>query len=122
MDKQTKYIVAKFVKFITNELQIDIPFKVNFTTKRTEDLTTYAYYDPNTHNIKVYCKDRGLADVLRSLAHEFVHHHQNQTGQLQKPAPDVGGPIEDGANAIAGQLVKKFGYQHPDFPIYTKTL
>jgi hypothetical protein len=33
---------------------------------------------------------------------------------------DVVGKIEDEANAVAGQLVKKFGYENPDLAIYNK--
>jgi Zn-dependent peptidase ImmA (M78 family) len=89
---------------------------------RDDDLRTYAYYNPTNGDVKVYCKDRGLADVLRSIAHELIHHQQNQLGKLEQPTQDIGGEIEDEANSVAGQLVKKFGYENPKLAIYAKTL
>ena len=122
MDKESKYALVKFIKFIQEELNLNAPFKVQLVVNRGDDLRTYAYYDPNTGLVKVYCKNRGLADVLRSVAHELIHHLQNQRGELNEPVPDIGGKIEDEANSVAGQLVKKFGYQNPNIAIYSKNL
>lgn len=122
MDKLDKYAIVKFIKFISDELNLNDPFKVKLVTQRDDDLKTYAYYNPSNGFVKVYCKNRGLADVLRSIAHELIHHHQNQTGKIQGPTQDVGGDIEDEANSVAGQLVKKFGYANPNLAIYSKTL
>ncbi len=122
MDKLAKYTIVKFLKFINDELNLNQPFKVKLTQNRDEDLRTYAYYNKTNGDIKVYCKQRGLADVLRSIAHELIHHQQNQNGKLQGPTQDVGGEIEDEANSVAGQLVKKFGYANPELAIYEKTL
>ena len=122
MDKLSKYALVKFIKFIQDELDLNTPFKVQLVSNRSDDLRTYAYYDPNSGLIKVYCKNRGLADVLRSVAHELIHHLQNQRGQLGQPVPDIGGQIEDEANSVAGQLVKKFGYMNPKLAIYAKNL
>ena len=41
-----------------------------------------AYYDPEKEDIVVYIHGRHPKDVLRSLAHEVVHHHQNCRGEL----------------------------------------
>jgi len=122
MDKLSKYAIVKFIKFINDELNINTPFKVKLVTHRDDDLRTYAYYNPTNGDVKVYCKDRGLADVLRSIAHELIHHQQNQLGKLEQPTQDIGGEIEDEANSVAGQLVKKFGYENPKLAIYAKTL
>jgi Zn-dependent peptidase ImmA (M78 family) len=118
MKKEYKQCIAKFVKYICNELNIDMDFKVKLSTKRSDDLKTYAYYNVQTHDVKVYCKNRGMADVLRSVAHELVHHKQNKNGELTSDIQDVGGKIENEANSISGQLVKKFGYEFPDLNIY----
>lgn len=122
MDKLSKYALVKFIKFLKDELDLNKPFKVQLVTNRSNDLRTYAYYNPNNGLVKVYYKNRGLADVLRSVAHELIHHLQNQRGQLEFPIQDVGGQIEDEANSVAGQLVKKFGYMNPKLAIYAKNL
>lgn len=122
MNKNDKKVIVKFLQFVRSELHLDNPFRVKLVTHRDAELKTYAYYDPHNNFVKVYIKNRGLADVLRSIAHELIHHLQNQRGELDKPVPDVGGKVEDEANAVAGQLVKKFGYHYPDYSIYTITL
>ena len=40
------------------------------------------YYDPSTYEIHIYACGRQIKDILRSLAHEFVHHMQNEKGDL----------------------------------------
>lgn len=120
MNPKLKFIVVKFLKFVNDELNINQPFKVKLATNRDQDLKTYAFYNKSDGTIKVYVTGRGIADVLRSLAHELIHHLQNQRQELDVQHPDVGGKIEDEANAVAGQLVKKFGYANPDLAIYSK--
>ena len=40
------------------------------------------YYDPSSSEIHIYASGRHIKDILRSLAHEFVHHMQNEKGDL----------------------------------------
>ena len=122
MEKLNKYAIVKFIKFVNDELSLNQPFRVKLVNQRDDDLRTYAYYNASNGDVKVYCKDRGLADVLRSIAHELIHHHQNQVGKLDEPTQDIGGEIEDEANSVAGQLVKKSGYRYPKLAIYNKNL
>ena len=39
-------------------------------------------YNPETKIITLYVNGRHIKDVLRTLAHECVHHHQNLEGRL----------------------------------------
>jgi hypothetical protein len=39
------------------------------------------YYEPDTKTVVLFCKDRHPKDILRSAAHEFIHHSQNLDGQ-----------------------------------------
>ena len=36
-----------------------------------------AYYDPNTQTIVLFTEGRHPKDIVRSFAHEMVHHVQN---------------------------------------------
>ena len=38
----------------------------------------------------------------------MVHHKQYEEGRLETPPPDIGGEIEDEANAKAGAFIKMF--------------
>jgi thioredoxin-related protein len=44
------------------------------------------YYDPNDKEIVLYVTDRHPKDVLRSLAHELIHHKQFADGRI---TPDM---------------------------------
>jgi len=43
-----------------------------------------AYYDPQNRVITVYVTNRHPKDILRSIAHEFIHHGQNLRGEFDK--------------------------------------
>jgi hypothetical protein len=63
--------------------------------------------------IKVLAKGRMMRDILRTLAHEWIHEYQlNVMGRKQ--GHDIGGINEDEANSIAAKLLKIFEKLHPD--------
>ena len=64
--------------------------------------------------LKVYGRNRALADVLRSIAHELTHMMQDETGLIQGPVQDAGGFHEDQANARAGEIIKLFAKSTPE--------
>ena len=101
--------LEEFVKFIKKELKIKhVPTIALLNTRKT--IKTTANYDYTKENkiIKAYAKGRLLVDIMRSVAHEMTHHKQWEDGKLKVKPPDIGGPIEDESNAIAGQLIKKY--------------
>ena len=49
-----------------------------------------AYYDPNEKSITLFTTGRHPKDILRSFAHELVHHCQNLRGDL---TPEKCGPM-----------------------------
>jgi len=51
-----------------------------------EVLGKTAYYDPQNFEIHVFVDGRHSKDILRSIAHELIHHKQNLEGRL-----DIGG-------------------------------
>ena len=52
-----------------------------------------------------------MADILRTLCHEMVHHKQNEAGRLKSDTGKTGSEIENEANAQAGILLREYG-QH----------
>jgi len=50
-----------------------------------------AFYDPSNLKIGLYTSGRHIKDILRSLAHELVHHSQNCRGDFDGGAPTVEG-------------------------------
>lgn len=106
-DKKEK--LDGFVKFVKKELQLKTVPTIKIQSNRDE-LKTTANYDYTKENkiIKVYGKNRALVDIMRSIAHELVHHKQFEQGRLKERPPDIGGEIEDEANAKAGQYIKMY--------------
>ncbi len=115
VDKQLKFddkkqnTSKKFLNFCCDELDLKKHFTCNIVNDKKENgIKTSAFYMPNEDLIVVYGKNRMLGDILRSIAHELVHHWQFENDMLEYPVQDVGGEIEDQANAKAGSLIKKF--------------
>jgi hypothetical protein len=109
LDDNKKYKLDNFCKFVVKSLGIKSPPTIAILKDKGSIRTTasYDYTKPNKI-IKVWGKNRALVDIMRSIAHELVHHKQYEDNKLKIKPPDIGGEIEDGANAIAGQLIKKF--------------
>lgn len=106
--------LTKFTKYVVKELEIKNPPTVAILEKR-DGLRTTASYDYSKENkiVKIFAGPRLTVDVMRSIAHELVHHKQWEDGRLKVKPPDIGGPIEDEANAYAGQFIKKFAKKDP---------
>ena len=72
LDKGMKLRPLPTVKFINDDREN----AKNFFGKT-------AYYDPNNHRVALYTLNRHPKDVMRSFAHEMIHHMQNHEGKLQ---------------------------------------
>ena len=110
-----KVIVQKFLDFVKDNLGLTKPYKLTLTTNK-DGIRTTAVYNHVENTVTVYVKNRALVDVLRSIAHELVHHLQNQRGELDgtKNEGDDGSIWENEANASAGKLIRIFGRQNPE--------
>jgi predicted SprT family Zn-dependent metalloprotease len=106
---EQKEKLNKFVKFVKDELELEQVPKIVVQNNRNGLKTTANYnYNSEVKVVKVTAKNRLLVDVMRSIAHELVHHKQYEQGRLKVKPPDIGGEIEDEANAKAGQFIKMF--------------
>jgi hypothetical protein len=60
--------------------------KIEFVNGDTENAKDFfgktAYYDPNTMTVVLYTEGRHPKDIVRSFAHEMIHHVQNLEGRL----------------------------------------
>jgi len=108
-------VIDDFVDFTKNELELDDDFGVELEDN-SDELETLASYDIEDNKIKVLSKNRALPDIIRSIAHELVHHKQNKEGELtgdEEEGAD-GSPQENEANASAGKIVRRFGKRYPE--------
>ena len=115
LSDEHKTKLDEFVKFVKKQLDLKTLPTISVQGHR-KDLKTTANYDYTKENkiIKVYGKNRALVDVMRSIAHELVHHKQFEQGRLKVQPPDIGGEIEDEANAKAGQFIKMYSKKDPN--------
>ena len=109
LDNNKKEKLNSFVKFVKEQLELKTVPTISIQNHRN-GLKTTANYDYTKENkiVKVCMKNRALVDVMRSIAHELVHHKQFEQGRLDVKPPDIGGEIEDEANAKAGQFIKMY--------------
>ena len=111
----TETIIDNFIDFGKNYLSLPNDFKV-ILTDNGSGIDTLGNYNIKDKTIKILTKDRAIPDIIRSIAHEMVHHQQNDRGDL-KGSPEegeTGSPWEDEANAKAGKLVRDFGEENPE--------
>ena len=66
-----------------------------------------------TNELRVVVVNRNLADILRTLAHEIIHHKQYKEGQLNPNSNDTGSEDEIEANSLAGVFMREFGKKNP---------
>lgn len=109
-------ILLDFVKFAANELGLKtLPrLKITSTPIKNKESTSFAAYQQNGRVILLYTKNRHIMDILRSLAHELVHHRQDMNGELLPDSGKTGSNHENEANAVAGQIMRRFGKLNPD--------
>lgn len=110
LDSNDLKVVKDFIKFLYGQVPIFSPITIYFLGSKIGEMTTGSR--TNQGYIKVLSKNRMLIDVLRTLAHEWVHECQHQILGLEK-GPDIGGKNEDTANSLSGAYLKMF---QRDFP------
>ena len=112
---ENKGLIFDFCMFCKEFLEIDHPLKIELVSDREKsNITTTAFYNPENHLIRVYCKDRAIADICRSIAHEMTHMSQMLESRIEFPVQDAGGHIEDEANSKAGEVLKLFAKSDPE--------
>ena len=91
-------MIRDFYPFAQKEMGFNKPVRI-FLTKDAQNaadpLGKTAYYDPGNMQIKLFYVDRHPKDVLRSLAHELMHHKQNCDGRLTSEVGE--GPVDENA-------------------------
>lgn len=111
-DKKVVEIVKTFAQHCVEELKISRPAQIAISTKPFSDMPTAGYYDPGNNKIFVCAKNRAIADVLRTLAHELTHCKQMEDGVVF-PEDDEGmQEYEDEANTLAARYVRYWGRKH----------
>jgi cytidyltransferase-like protein len=104
--------IGEFIKYACKDLGIQkFPSKLtlSYDTDAAREKRSFGYFDPNNNQIWVYVKNRNMADILRTLAHELVHRKQDEDGRIDYESGETGSDIENEANAQAGVLLRDYG-------------
>lgn len=107
-------LAKEFIKFVVKELGMkSLPKNIKFAGDEysTQHLT-FGTYNPTTDEIIIVKGNRHPADVLRTLAHELVHHKQREDGKELNG--EDGSNIENEANALAGKLMREYRTLRPE--------
>jgi len=122
--------IGEFIKYSVKNLGLqNLPsnLTLSYDNNKAKEKRSFGYFDPSSNKIWVYVKNRNMADILRTLAHELIHRKQEEDGRLDINSGKTGSPIEDEANAMAGVLLRNFGkinnsiYEHKKMVKLTAT-
>ena len=112
-----KQLLKKFIAFAIKELEIQKPptsLTLSRDNKMAKEMHSFGSFNPNNDKIWLYVKNRNMADLMRTLAHELVHRKQAEEGRIDYNSGETGSDIENEANAQAGVLLRKFGKQNEE--------
>lgn len=104
-------LYENFFKFLQQKYPLKNDVTIMLLNERVGHMTTGSRSGDDV--IKVLIKKRINRDILRTIAHEWVHEYQRTIMGLKK-GPDIGGYNEDMANAESGKLIKIFEKQFPN--------
>jgi hypothetical protein len=107
-------LLKKFILFVCDNLDVDVPVKIHLTTKRGGPIQTSASFNPVNYDVYVYTKGRHIMDISKSIGHEAKHLEQCLKGLLTPESGNDGSEHENEANSFAGEMIRKFGKVHPE--------
>lgn len=104
--------VQHFIKFAADKLGIDQVPNIKFLAHEHDKKHSFGAYTPKDNHIVVRTLDRHPLDVMRTIAHELVHHKWKLEGK--KADRTTGSASENDANAKAGEIMRDYDDEHPN--------
>lgn len=114
--KEFDKILKNFVDYTCKHLSIKEAPSLHYKDDKGEGQPSFGGYAPGEKKLYVYTKNRHPMDILRTVAHELVHHKQNEDGRLGKDIAKegaTGSDIENEANSEAGKVMRYYGRENP---------
>ena len=87
-------LLSQFYGYAKKRLGFEKDASINFVVDEENSknpLGTTAHYNPDNMEVTVYTSGRHPKDILRSVAHELVHHRQNCQGKMNNTGPTTPG-------------------------------
>jgi len=115
-DDKKAVIIADFIDFIDDKLNLNgnMPeIKLSYDGDVAQEMKSFGKYTPESNELLVIIANRNLADVLRTLAHELVHHRQRLDNKIEADSNKDGSDIENEANSLAAVFMREYGKNNP---------
>ena len=108
-------IIKAFVDFACDRIGLERPPKIKLIRdpKLASERRSFGGYMPGG-GIEITIGNRHIMDVLRTLAHEMVHHKQDVDGRLNNESGKDGSEHENEANAKAAVVMRLWGKMNPE--------
>lgn len=110
LHKDDSDLIKQFVKVCCSMMELENEYKCYLSADRHKShIQTTAICSFGKKNIRIYCKDRALADILRSIAHEMFHLRQHELHLVRDTnKKHYLNPVEWDANVAAGSILSFF--------------
>ena len=108
--------LMNFIDYTCGMLCIKEKPSIHYKDDKGQGQPSFGGYSPSDKKLYVYTKNRHPMDIFRTVAHELVHHKQNEDGRLGKNVAKegaTGSKIENEANSEAGKVMRYFGGDNP---------
>lgn len=90
MNEQIQTLLSHFYEYAKDRLDFNKDANILFVMDEENSknpLGMTAHYNPDSMEVTVYTTNRHPKDILRSVAHELVHHRQNCQGKMDNTGP-----------------------------------
>jgi hypothetical protein len=104
--------VNDFVAFASQKLKLKSLPKMKLVGPEEDKMKAFGHFVDNENgdgSVSVRVTDRHPIDIMRTIAHELIHHMQNVSGVSQEDRMK-----EDEANALAGRIMREYDMKHPN--------
>ena len=107
--------MRKFLEIAKEEIGLDSLPTISWksTDKVGPDSNSFGRFLDNDEKIEVVIRNRHPIDIMRTLAHELVHYSQHRRGEIKSDSGETGSDIENQANALAGQIMRRYDQEYP---------
>jgi PGDYG protein len=108
--------MRKFLIIAKEEIGLDQLPKIywSWDDKIAPDSPSFGRFTNDDKAIKIIMRNRHPIDIMRTLAHELVHYQQDLQHKIGPRSGETGSPIENEANALAGQIMRRFDQENPE--------
>ena len=115
-DLNSNPIVQQFLAWTSKKLNLETTPKIEFSydSEEAQEGHHTGRHNPETGEVWVYCANRNLVDILRTVFHELTHVRQGELNMIKPGDSYPGSPIEAEADVMAGKYIKIFGKAHPE--------